>query len=140
MGTRAITKVFDGENLLVNIYRQSDGYLSGHGADIKEAIGDRKLVNGIQGDRRSVANGMGCLAALLIADLKSDMEAGLIYINKPDPDASEEYTYTIRGETMHPENGVNLHIFSYGRVIYDGPLADFDPNMGESDDEIDATP
>ena len=134
MGTRAITNVFDGDTLLVTIYRQMDGYLDGHGAEMKKAIGERKLVNGIQGDRASVANGMGCLAAILIASLKGDMEAGGIYINKPDPDASEEYTYTIRGETMAPEKGVNLHVFAYSKVIYDGPLADFDPDMPEGDD------
>lgn len=127
MGTRAITHIFDRDDLLVSIYRQSDGYLSCHGIDIAQALGSRRLVNGMRGDYRAIANGMGCAAALLIAHLKGDMEAGNIYINRPDPEHIEEFIYTLRGNTMEPDKGIALTVTCYGETLYDGPLSDFDP-------------
>ena len=48
MGTRCLTFVYDeaGDPLL-NMYRQFDGYMSGHGAELAEFLHDRKLVNGL---------------------------------------------------------------------------------------------
>lgn len=62
MGTRSLTRVFDGNAQieLLCIYRQYDGYLAGHGASLMkalEAIG-------------AVHNGAGDLAAQLVMLLK----------------------------------------------------------------------
>ena len=136
MGTRSITHVFNGDDLLVSIYRQYDGYPSGHGRDIMEAIGKRKLVNGIRGGDEYAVNGMGNAAAILIAYLKSDLEAGSIYIEKPDAEHTEEYTYYITGSTYDVTKGINLKVIWYGdEPIYDGPIADFDPDMTWGEDE-----
>lgn len=138
MGTRAVTNIFDRETHLVTIYRQSDGYLSGHGKDIVDAFAGRKFVNGFAGRyRNKCINGMGCAAALLISWLKQDHECGLIYIAPPDPSRKEEYTYTIAGDTMDPKSGMRITVTAYGKTLYDGLMSEFDPvaiELEQSDD------
>jgi hypothetical protein len=135
MGTRALAYVHDGETLLVTIYRQSDGYPTGMGADIKSALAIRELVNGIRYDRQACINGMGCAAALLIASLKSNMDAGNIYISKPGANEGHvDYVYSLHGNTMTPEAGIRLVVKSYGKTLHDGPIAEFDPDTCEKED------
>ena len=77
------------------MYRQYDGYMSGHGAELAEFLQDFNIVNGYNSTtpKRS-ANGMGCLAAQLIAHFKDGI--GNIYIHEPNAtDCGEEFTYTI---------------------------------------------
>ena len=70
MGTRSLTFVYEGEKPIVNMYRQFDGYPSGHGAELAEFLTSfDEVVNGLPvGDNRRLANGMGCLAAQMIAN------------------------------------------------------------------------
>lgn len=97
MGTRSTTTIkSSGKNskTLCTIYRQYDGYLSGHGKELKDGFGNTKIVNGFNGDMKAPdsANGMGCLAAQIIAKLKDGI--GNIYIAEPD-ETGEEYDYLI---------------------------------------------
>lgn len=97
MGTRSLTHIKDEDNkTLVTVYRQYDGYPKGHGLDLANFLVDITIVNGISlGENRKTANGMGCLAAQLIAELKKG--AGGVYINTPDAkDCWEEYTYKVK--------------------------------------------
>lgn len=94
MGTRSITHIKDGENTLVTIYRQCDGYPAGMGRDLQDIAGDIKIVNGLDLNPEGVANGMGCLAAQIIAKLKN--QPGNVYIYPPNSkDCWEEFTYTL---------------------------------------------
>lgn len=96
MGTRSLTRIFDGDKEVACIYRQFDGYKSAHGAELGEFILSRQFVNGI-GGTREVFNGMGCFAAQLIGHLKHG-EAGSIYLYPPGAtDVGEEYVYEVRG-------------------------------------------
>ena len=83
MGTRATVTVFEDNKPLVTIYRQMDGYLTGLGQDIKDALngGDVRIGNGYStGDATPKAfNGMGCMAAYLIGKLKGS-DIGSVYI------------------------------------------------------------
>ena len=47
MGTRSLTYVYDVKTPVVCMYRQYDGYPSGHGQELAEFLFDGKLVNGI---------------------------------------------------------------------------------------------
>lgn len=99
MGTRSLTRVIekydDEEVVIINMYRQYDGYPSGHGAELGEFIKDIKLVNGIGADTTKIANGMGCLAAQIVANFKT--EAGGIYLEPVTAwDCGQEYEYEIR--------------------------------------------
>ena len=79
------------------MYRQFDGYPSGHGAELGEFLLPFKIVNGISGDAKlgKVANGMGCLAAQLVANFKTDV--GGFYLHPPilGRDDGQEYEYHI---------------------------------------------
>ena len=78
MGTRSLTFVYDGNVPVINIYRQFDGYPSGHGHELAQFLNSKILVNGYGEQNSAEANGMGCLAAQLIVQLKHGV--GGIYI------------------------------------------------------------
>lgn len=115
MGTRHLTVVkdHDGEDLVV-MYGQWDGYLSGHGKELKEFLDGFVIVNGITLEKEQlpkIANGMGCLAAQLVGHFKSCRKdrAGndvkpiraSYHLEPPGTrDYGEEYIYTI----THPVN------------------------------------
>ena len=135
MGTRSLTyieqsyetcvadeennnEVHETKQNILCMYRQYDGYLSGHGAELAEFLQDFNVVNGYNSNtpKRS-ANGMGCLAAQLIAHFKDGI--GNIYIHEPnDSDCGEEYTYTI-----YEEDG-KVRVRAYDvwakKIIFDG--------------------
>ena len=106
MGTRAtihVAKREEGvsfseipEKKLVSIYKQYDGYPEGLGVTIADYLYGKKMVNGIGVDRSIVFNGLGCLAASLIAELKE--EAGNVYVDNPEsPHGWLDYEYVIWG-------------------------------------------
>ena len=94
MGTRSLTRVLDeSNNVILTMYRQMDGYLEGHGAELVEFLKDFNIINGIGLDiEPKTANGMSCLAAQLVAHFKTGI--GGIYLF-PKTDEEEEYNYTI---------------------------------------------
>ena len=99
MGTRSLTYIKDqyedNDNNIICMYRQYDGYLSGHGKELAEFLQDFTVVNGFNSatpDRS--ANGMSCLAAQLVAHFKDGI--GNIYLYPPNTsDVGEEFIYTI---------------------------------------------
>lgn len=105
MGTRSITRFFEAgcDIPFMSIYRQMDGYPSGHGVDLAKLC-NRTLVNGFTPIMMAAthANGMGCLAASVIAGLKTGI--GGIYICAPDESArGVDYIYNVRpGPDSHP--------------------------------------
>lgn len=119
MGTRAITFVYDEfDNPILNLFRQYDGYPAGHGHELGEFLANKKVVNGLSGDTSEVFNGMGCLAASLVANFKKS--AGGFYIHSVDStDCGQDYEYhiykdriVIKGEYMD-------------ETLFDGPWEEF---------------
>jgi hypothetical protein len=128
MGTRALIHIkgstFE-SHTLVTIYRQYDGYPSGLGKDIYEALheGKSKIVNGIGKDTDEAKdfNGMGCLAAQLIGKLKNNI--GNVYIYPIDSkNVNEEFTYTL----FEHKGSIMLQIDALDECIQQGPLHAFD--------------
>ena len=129
MGTRSTTVVFDGDHPILAIYRQMDGYWSGHGADLKAFLAPVPPINGISGQQAGAhANGMGCLAAQLVANLKTGI--GSIYLTTPDD--KQGYHYEIR---QGSNGSINLKAFVYDTLGYEGPISEFDPNKEPEDEE-----
>lgn len=105
MSTRSLTSVIEKYNhegksrkqVLMTMYRQSDGYLEGMGSDLAEFLDGSKVVNGIgvgETNEKPVFNGAGCLAAQLVAHFKQG--AGGYYIVKAGSiNHGEEYRYEI---------------------------------------------
>ena len=91
MGTRSIIHIHNGDlksNILVSIYHQFDEYFQGVGAELQGILTDFTIVNGISSNTpKKSANGMGCLAAQLIAILKDGI--GNVYI--VDSESSDEH-------------------------------------------------
>ena len=94
MGTRCLTFVYDGDKAILNLYRQFDGYPEGHGLELAKFLAGKQLVNGMSGDTSMVFNGMGCLAAGLVAHFKQS--AGGFYIHAvTDTDCWQDYEYHV---------------------------------------------
>lgn len=96
MGTRSTIAIYENTKHLVTIYQQYDGYPSGAGLQLANFVSSGKLVNGLGGHKGRVFNGMGCLAAALIKELK-DGPGGTYIVPKGD---EEEYNYVVRGSTF----------------------------------------
>ena len=112
MGTRSLTFVYDGDEPMINMYRQFDGYPSGHGSELATFLNSfEAIVNGISvGDTRRIANGMGCLAAQLIAHFKID--AGGFYIYPVTAkDCGQDYEYHVYEDKVVVKNPTEV-IFS----------------------------
>lgn len=97
MGTRSTIKFysdFDVEEVLVCIYQQFDGYITGVGHELADWLKDKKVINGISGQTmdNGYANGMGCLAAQFIKEFKKDI--GHLYISTIED--SQEYNYHVK--------------------------------------------
>lgn len=136
MGTRSLTHVLgdSSESVLVTIYRQMDGYPTGHGADLADILRDRVIVNGFGSDTPAKAsNGAGCLAATIVEKLKAEAGIGGIYLEPPGSNNhGEEYTYTVAPNG----SGIKLKVVGYhDRVLFDGNVNDFDPAAAEAADQ-----
>ena len=134
MGTRSLTFVYDDEKPIINMYRQYDGYPTGHGAELAEFLAPFTMVNGISTvETRKVANGMGCLAAQLVANFKS--EAGGFYLYPTSAvDCGQDYEYHVY---HNGSEGLRVSITNRGcnffgltqsdtdEKIFDGTVAEF---------------
>ena len=132
MGTRSLTFVYDEDGrTIISMYRQYDGYPSGHGKELAEFLEPITMVNGIgmTPDGTVIANGPGCLAAQMVAHFKDG--PGGIYINPTTAvDCGQDYEYHI---ATHGE-GVGLTITCHRiedlrpfrrKKIFDGSIEEF---------------
>ncbi len=130
MGTRHLTYVYEGETPLMCMYGQWDGYPSGYGADLAKFLNSfDAIVNGIPlGDNRKMANGMGCLAAQLVANFK--VGAGSFYIYPPilNQDSGQEYEYHVFNDKIFVADGWS------NEVLFDGSWNDFAEFCTENED------
>ena len=97
MGTRSTVKFYDEHNNIkpiLSVYNQSDGYIDGIGHELSNFLKDKKIINGISGQKMSdgFANGMGCLAAQYVAKHKTKI--GGLYLTTDDD--SQDYDYEVR--------------------------------------------
>lgn len=97
MGTRSLTYVYADDNKpIIKLYRQYDGYPSGHGAELAEFLNSiKEITNGYRGDEtRRIANGMGCLAAQMVSHFKKGH--GEFYLhNVEGNDHWQDYEYHV---------------------------------------------
>lgn len=127
MGTRTLVHIKDGKKTIATIYRQYDGYPTGMGEDIKKALnnGEVDILNGYGGSSKIPAqfNGMGCLAAFLVGELK-EQKIGNVYLMAANTKgAGEEYIYTL----SEKKGKLCLKVEDVWNkaILFDGPLKDF---------------
>ncbi len=132
MGTRALTFVYEDTTPIINLYRQYDGYPSGHGAELAKFLEGYTVVNGFGEKRKKLANGMGCLAAQLVANFKT--EVGQFYLHSPkQKDCGQDFEYHVYSKdgelrvavTNRGSNFFGLTTSDVNESIFDGPVADF---------------
>ena len=111
---------------IVTMYRQFDGYPTGHGLELAEFLAQGKLVNGISaGEKQLVFNGMGCLAAQAVAHFKDG--PGGIYLHRGGTtNCWEEYHYEVIGN--EEDKILTLKCFEIGgmkKLIFSGTPQEF---------------
>ena len=116
MGTRSLTFVYEENKPIVNMYRQFDGYPSGHGQELAEFLLSGELVNGYSDETAKVFNGMGCLAAQMIVNFKKSVGGFYIYPIESN-DCCQEYEYHVYEDTVIVKNP--------DEVIFNGTWQDF---------------
>lgn len=127
MSTRSLTFVKDDTNRVVmNMYRQCDGYPSGLGTELYEFLKDIKIVNGIVPGSEKIANGAGCLAAQIVAHFKDG--PGGVYLHHPSSkDCGQDYEYHITADT----SGITVKVMEAAwtghraKTLYQGDLEGF---------------
>ena len=124
MGTRSLTFVYEKygqvQKPVVNMYRQYDGYPTGHGAELAEFLSGGRMVNGLAQTKtvkEIVFNGMGCLAAQMVTNFKQT--PGGFYIHPVDfnQDCWQDYEYHVYEKHVVVKNPTE--------VIFDGYWSDF---------------
>lgn len=124
MGTRSMTKVYDNRgNVLVAMYRQSDGYPEGHGKDLAAFLASGRLVNGLGGEKERIFNGAHCLAAQMVSEFKT--EPGGIYLYPTNCDG-EEWNYEVRVDRIDQEvDPVTISVNALGKERFKGTRSKF---------------
>ena len=147
MGTRGTVHILDGRKTIVSIYRQMDSYPTGLGQDIKALLVGAQVVNGygLKMDCPKYFNGMGCLGAWLVGQLKlngysgerKDTIGNLYLTDSRDRQefnyfisASESLTVAVNG--VKPYATLFLKVTNEsGKVLYHGTLEGFNASKVE---------
>ena len=119
MGTRCLTYVYDGETPIMCMYRQYDGYLSGHGQELANFLNELTIGEGISGksDLFTYANGMGDLAAQMIVWFKKTPGGFYIYPVEMNQDCWQDYEYHVYENKVVVKNPTE--------VIFEGSWNEF---------------
>ena len=126
MGTRSLTFVYDGDKPIINMYRQFDGYLEGHGLELAEFLMSGEMVNGFSDDNAKQFNGMGCLAAQMIVHFKKSV--GGFYIHAvTDTECWQDYEYHVYENKVVVKNP--------SEVIFEGTWNEFHSFCYDGEDE-----
>jgi len=128
MGTRSNTVVYDADvNQIVNMYRQHDGYLTGHGLELLKFLEPIEIVNGFTMGKNNLANGAGCLAAQLIAHFKEDVGGIYIQPHRTEMDWSIDFIYTV---TVRSDDSIHVMVHEYGDHLFDGSVSEYKKFIG----------
>ena len=122
MGTRSNTVIYDGDVQLLNLYRQHDGYLIGHGAELLAFLEPMTIVNGFTMGLTNIANGAGCLAAQMISHFKVRVGDFYIVPLQEEDDYAHDYTYTIK---VDAGGGIGITVHAYEEQIFEGSIESF---------------
>ncbi len=136
MGTRSLT-VFEDDNgkYIATIYRQYDGYPSGHGKKLYDILNGMVVVNGLSSATpKKAANGIGCMAAQVVAGLKECI--GNVYLESSPrsfqdllqtmEDRWADYTYLISVHAGKPR----VHLYAGHDLEFEGTFEDMGARYG----------
>ena len=120
MSTHCITRIRSSDKnspIILTMYRHYDGGFETHGVELAEFLVDGTVVNGIGSNTPKKAwNGMGCLAASLIANFKNSIGGFYIY-SVDSTDCWQDYEYHVYEDKVVVKNP--------SEVIFEGSWNDF---------------
>jgi hypothetical protein len=105
---------------IVCMFRQFDGYIDGHGQELADLLKGKKEVNGYGMDTTDQFNGMGCLAATIVAHFKDGI--GGFYLQDPDL-GDEEFNYRVYSGGVGKEPLIAVEF--YDEFVPKTPASDF---------------
>lgn len=136
MGTRCVTHLYEmeelGGKLVCSFYRQYDGYVSGHGEDLKTFFKGKSLTNGYSSEQepfmgKTIFNRSGSLAVKLMNFIQD--ESGCEVIPTDDKAShGQDYTYYIYPKK---DKSIFIKVECFGTVVYEGNIE----NMVEIEEE-----
>jgi len=101
---------------IVDIYHHYDGYPEGLGVKLASYLNDYHIVNGAGREGDTLFNGIGCMAASIIAHLKDG--PGNVYIeDKDSPHGWLDYNYYVWGDYY---KSIWISIFDGDECIFVG--------------------
>ena len=105
------------DKTVVEIYHHWDGYPEGLGVKLASYLDDKSIVNGIgnKDNEDIIFNGLGCMAASIVAQLKDG--PGNVYIEDRGSHAWIDYEYFIWGDT---DKEIWISIFEDSECIFVG--------------------
>ena len=125
MATRAIISVAKLEEgvsfseipnkTIVDIYHHWDGYPEGLGVTLASYLNDYHIVNGMGRENDNLFNGIGCMAASIVAELKDG--PGDVYIEPRESHSWIDYHYYIWGDYY---KSIWISIFDGNECIFVG--------------------
>ena len=122
MGTRCLTIIHDDGVPLICMYRQYDGYLTGHGLELATFLHGMRIVNGLGIERKHIAHGAGCLSAQIVAHFKT--APGGFYIhpipNSPEDLEEVDYVYNV----MVDFGEITVTVVG-GEITFSGTVTEF---------------
>lgn len=108
------------------MYRQFDGYPSGHPSETAEWLASGQVVNGYGSNTETLQfNGAGCLAAQLIAKYKDGVGGTYLYPLKHRGKCWEDYLYDI---IVKEDNSIEFVCYENGKrktEVFRGTPSDF---------------
>lgn len=127
MGTRSNTVIYDENvNQIVNMYRQHDGYLTGHGLELLKFLEPITYADMgfIYSDELYSCNkyGAGCLAAQMIAHFKTGVGDFYIMPHVVNMDYDNDFTYTV---TVRSDDSIHVMVHEFGDHLFDGTVAEY---------------
>ena len=132
MGTRCLTFVYDDSSTddgsaeaIMCIYRQFDGYPSGHGHELAQFLNSKTLVNGYGEQNSMEANGMSCLAAQLVVQLKHGVGGIYIYAPMVGRDHWQDYEYHVYETKVIVKSCATVYDSGHYQVIFEGTWQEF---------------
>lgn len=129
MGTRSLTYVYDERGTAIMcMYRQFDGYPTGHGLELANFLISKEIVNGYSLDQVQnavQANGMGCLAAQMVAHFKNGVGGFYLYAPNLNQEVGQEYEYHVFRNVFKDKVKVLENNKDGEKIIFSGSWQEF---------------
>jgi len=136
MSVRSLTVVLNKDSQeLMTMYRHGGGDPEQHGQELADFLTRGRLVNGFTTEERQtwVFNGMGCLAAWIVAEFKDG--PGIVYLLPAGTrDIGEDYVYTVYAQNERIKMRVGTCITMYSdtfKTFKKYPVVLFDDDVGK---------